>query len=378
MDTFWLLAAEATGPRTLVQLVAKMDDYTFENYIHLLPTLGQRSVPILLELLNGITSDSSCGYKVSLIRKALVNLARQEKIELGDEITALLNTSYRFQQSVAIAVLEAVPDPRHLDRLWELHQQYRYARDNNTDGYKIRDYQASFAALRAGIKLNPKWLRNRILDADNNRERISELGYLLSGLEHSDAPAIWRDTSDVLMSNISQNKPRSLINCIARFGDHEKIDFVIEHLSCSENSASWAAIEALTILAPQEAVDRLIEVEDFDRYVTRNQWLPHLLRVRPRQTRQRILELAQSVPRGYKLIADIFWERPDELDEATLRFVLRTLETDLRDFRESFAKEPSILNNPQKFLGSIACPKLLKILQAEADGELAADCRSCI
>ena len=370
MDTFWLLAAEDIGPRTLVQLVAKMDGYTFENYIHLLPTLGQRSVPILLELLNGITSDSSCGYKVSLIRKALVNLARQEKIELGDEITALLNTSYRFQQSVAIAVLEAVPDPRHLDRLWELHQQYRDARDNNTDGYKIRDYQASFAALRAGIKLNPKWLRNRILDADNNRERISELGYLLSGLEHSDAPAIWRDTSDILMSNISQNKPRSLINCIARFGDHEKIDFVIEHLSCSEDSASWAAIEALTILAPQEAVDRLIEVEAFDRYITRNQWLPHLLRVRPEQTRQRILELAQSSPRGYWLIAEIFWERPNELDGAMLRFVLRTLETDLRNNRKSFTEEPFILNNPLEFLGRVACPKLLKILQAEAGSEL--------
>ena len=370
MDTFWLLAAEDAGPRTLVQLMAKVDDYTFENYIRLLPTLGQRSVPILLELLNKITSDSSCGYKVSLIRKALVNIARQEKIELGYEITELLNTSYRFQQSVAIAVLEVVPDPRHLDRLWELHQQYMDARDNNTDDYKTRDYQASFAALRAGIKKNPKWLRNRILDADHNRERISELGYLLSGLEHSDAPAIWRDTSDVLMSNISQNKPRSLINCIARFGDHEKIDFVIEHLSCSEDSASWAAIEALTILAPQEAVDRLIEVEDFDLYVTRNQWLPHLLRVRPIQTRRRILELAQSVPRGYKLIADIFWERPDELDEATLRLVLRTLETDLRDLRDSFAEEPFILNNPLEFLGRVACPKLLKILQAEADSEL--------
>ena len=368
MDTFWLLAAEDTGHRALVQLVAKMDDYTFENCIHLLPTLGQRSVPILLELLNGITSDSSCGYKVSLIRKALVNLARQEKIELGDEITALLNTSYRFQQSVAIAVLEAVPDPRHLDRLWELHQQYREARDNNTDGYKIRDYQASFAALRAGIKKRPEWLRNRILDADKNREQISELGYLLSGLEHPDAPAIWQDMSDVLMSNISQNKPLSLINCIARFGDHEKIDFVIEHLSCSEDFADMAALEALTIIAPQEAVDRLIEVKANSRYLNRNQWLPPLLRIHPEQTRQRILKLAQSAPRGYWLIAEIFWERPDELDEVMLRFVLRTLETDLRDLREDFTEEPS--NKPLEFLGRIACPKLLKILQAEADGEL--------
>ena len=370
MDTFWLLAIKDTHSKALGQLVAKINDYTLEDYIDLLPTLGQRSVPILLELLNRVTSDSDCHYKVSLISKALANLARQEKIELEDAITALLNTPSPPRQSVAMAVLEVAPDPRHLDRLWELHQQCTDARDNNSDWYNRADYQASFAALRAGIELDPEWLRNRILAADKNSERIVELGYLLSGLEHPDAPTIWQDTSDVLMSQLLPSKPRSLITCIARFEDHEKIDFVIEHLSCSEDFASSAAIEALTILDPQEAVDRLIEVEDSDRYLTRNQWLPHLLRFHPEQTRQKILELAHSTARGYWLIADIFWERPDEIDEAMLRFVLRTLETDLRDLRENFAEESSILNNPLEFLGRIACPKLLKILQAEAGGEL--------
>ena len=370
MDTFWLLAAEDIHSKALGQLVAKMNDYTLEDYIHLLPTLGQRSVPILLELLNRTTSDSDCDYKVSLIGKALANLARQEKIELGDTITELLNMSYRPQQSVAIAVLEAVPESCHLDRLWELHQQRADARDNNSDWYNRADYQASFAALRAGIELDPEWLRNCILAADKDSERIADLGYLLSGLEHFDASDIWQDTSDVLMSKLLPSKPRSLINCIARFEDHEKIDFVIEHLSCSEDFASSAAIKALTILDPQEAVDRLIEVEENDRYLTRNQWLPNLLRFHPEQTRQRILELAQSAPRGYWLIANIFWERPDELDEVMLRFVLRTLETDLRDLREAFAEEPSILYNPLEFLGRIACPKLLKILQTEAGDEL--------
>ena len=369
MDTFWLLAAQDIHSKVLGKLVAKMDNYISEGYIHLLPTLGQRSVPILLELLNRITSDSDCDYKVSLIGKAFVNLARQEKIELK-EVTALLNKPYRPQQSVAIAVLEAVPEPCHLDRLWELHQQRADARDNNSDWYNRADYQASFAALRAGIELDPKWLRNRIIAADKDRERMVEFGYLLSGLEHPDAPAIWQDTSDVLMSRLSPNKPRSLINCIAHFGDHKKIDFVIEHLSCPEDSASGAAIRALTILAPQEAIDWLIEIEESDLSSIRNEWLPHLLRVYPEQTRQRILELAQSDSRGYWLITSIFWERPNELNEAMLRFVLRTLETDLRNLREAFTEESSIPNHPLDFLGRIACPKLLKILQAEAGGEL--------
>ena len=197
-----------------------------------------------------------------------------------------------------------------------------------------------------------------------------ELGYLLSGLEHPDAPAIWQDTSDVLMSRLSRNKPRSLINCIARFEDHEKIDFVIEHLSCSEDSASGAAVRALTILAPQDAIDRLIEIEESDLSSIRNEWLPHLLRVYPEQTRQRILELAQSDSRGYWLITSIFWERPNELNEALLRFVLRTLETDLRNLKEAFTEAPPILYNSLEFLSRIACPKLLKILQTEAGGEL--------
>ena len=370
MDTFWLLADGNTHSKALGQLVAKMNDYTLEDYLHLLPTLGQRSIPILLELLNRTTSDSDCDYKVSLIGKALANLARQEKIELGDTITELLNMSYRPQQSVAIAVLEAVPEPCHLDRLWELHQQRADARDNNTDGYNIADYQTSYAALQAGIKLDPEWLRNRILAADKNSERIVELGYLLSGLEHPDALDIWRATSDVLMSRLLPNKPRSLINCIARFGDREKIDFVIEHLSCSEDFASGTAIRALTILAPQEAIDRLIEIEESDLSSIRNEWLPHLLRVHPEQTRQRILELAQSDLKGYQLITNIFWERPNELDEAMLRFVLRTLETDLRDIREAFTEDPPILYHPLEFLSRISCPKLLKILQMEAGGEL--------
>ena len=224
--------------------------------------------------------------------------------------------------------------------------------------------------MQSGINLYPEWLRNRILVADKNRENISELGYLLSGLEHPDATAIWQDTSDELMRKISSNKPRSLINCIVRFGDQEKIDFVIEHLSYSKDFASWAAIRALTILDPQEAIDRLIEGEERDWSLIRNDWLPHLLRVRPEQTRRRILDLAQSDPEGYQLITNIFWERPNELNEAMLRFVLRTLEIDLRDLRKAFAEESSIPHHPLDFLGRISCPKLLKILQTEAGGEL--------
>ena len=367
MDTLWLLAEGDTHSKALGQFLGKLNDYILRSYLSLLPTLGQRAVPILLELLSRIASDSTADYKVTLIGQALASVAEQEETDLEETIAKLLDTSSRPQQAVAIAILQAVPASRHLDRLWELQRQRRDAIAK--DRHRTRDYQASFAVLRAGIELDLEWIRKQILTADEGNEQNSELAYLLAGLEHPGASAIWRDTAEVLMSKIPQSQPRSLIKCIARFEDHGRIDFVIQHLSCSQDFAGWAAIEALTVLAPQEAVDRLIHVEDLDRYVTRNQWLPHLLRVRPEQTRKRILELAQSDQRGYWLIARLFWERPDELDEAMLRCLLRTLEADLRDLRERYTDEPSILYNPLEFVGRIARPALLKVLRAEASRE---------
>ena len=108
------------------------------------------------------------------------------------------------------------------------------------------------------------------------------------------------------MDKVSASKPRSLLYCIARFGDREKLDFVIQHLSRSEDFAGGAALAALTVLDPKAAIDRLAEVPDSERYMSRNNWLPALLRAQPEMTRQRILKLAESDPKGRRHIEMLF------------------------------------------------------------------------
>lgn len=377
MDTVWLLGEVEQNTELLGAIVARMEDsrdfgsYGEHLYTDLLPTLGQRAVSILRARLNTVISGGNGDYRVSLIGKAFASLARQDHVELTQLVAELLRSTIRDRQSVAITVLTVSPDAACLDRLWEIHLNSLNALEDKANGEGYQDYKASLAALRAGVVQNPQWLRQRILSADPQTEPVSALGYLLNGLEHAEAPAIWKETRDLLMAKVPASKPRSLLYCIARFGDREKMEFVTRHLSQPQDFASGAALYALSVLDPRAAIDRLMEVDDTERDLTRNEWLPGLLRAEPELTRQRILTLARSKPKGSLIIETLFDARPDEMNEELLRFVLRALEQELReDFDAAGAGDPIWLYHPLRFLGSITRPDLLAILEAEAGGEL--------
>lgn len=376
MDTIWLLGESNQYAKSLGATVAQMEQsrefgsYGRELYTHLLPTLGQRAVSILLSRLNSVVTDNvgDRDYRIGLIGQSFAILSRQDHVDLS-EVTALLHRSNSWShQRVAIEVLTKVPVAAWLDRLWEIHQHCVIALEEskNSEGYK-----ASMGALRSGVALNPEWLRLRILSVDPSKESVWDLGYLLNSLEHPDALAIWRETRDRLIEKMPASKPRSLLYCITRFSDREKIDFVIKHLSQQQDFASGVALNALSVLDPNAAIDRLEEVGEAERYFTRNQWLPGLLHAEPELTRHRLLALAKAQPKGRHIIEILFGERPDEINEEMLRFVLRTLEQDLlEDLDAVTVGDLRRLDRPLSFLGSITRPDLLSIIMAEAGGEL--------
>ena len=377
MDVVWLLAEDEKNLEALAQLVALMDDsgnfgnYGEALYADLLPTLGQGAVPILLQRLNETIVGSERDYRIGLIGKAFSKLAQQESVTLTDTLASLLKAPSLDLQNVALAVLAVAPSAEHLDHLWEMHQQRYAALSGESDRSRHDDYTASFSALRTGIELDPSWLRERILDADPEKEIVSDLGYLLNALEHPEASAIWTETRDVLIRKVSVSKPRALLYCIARFRDSEKLDFVIQQLSRSEDFASSAALEALSVLDPKAAIDRLVEVDDAQRYLFRNSWLPVLLRAQPEMTRKRFIELAEPDFKGCRLIVNLFWERPNQLDQAMLDLILRALENELRSrLGEALAGDAIWLYHPLHFLGRIARSELIAVLEREAGDEL--------
>ncbi|QNU61018.1 HEAT repeat domain-containing protein [Vreelandella titanicae] len=376
MDAIWLLGENDKNAEPLGVIVARMEQsrefgsYGGELYKHLLPTLGQRAVPILLSRLNSVVSDNvrDRDYRIGLIGQSFAILSRQDHVDLSEVIALLLRSNSWSYQRVAIEVLTKVPIAAWLDRLWKIHQHCVIALEEskNSEGYK-----ASMGALRSGVALNPEWLRLRILSVDPFKESVWDLGYLLNSLEHPDALDIWKETRDRLIEKMPASKPRSLLYCIARFSDREKIDFVIKHLSQKQDFASEAALNALSVLDPSAAIDRLEEVGEAERYFTRNQWLPGLLHAEPELTRHRLLALAKAQPKGRHIIEILFGERPNEINEEMLRFVLRTLEQDLlEDIDAVTVGDLRRLDRPLRFLGGVTRPDLLSIIMAEAGGEL--------
>ena len=102
---------------------SEFGNYGEQLYIHLLPTLGQRAVPILLERLNQVSSGSDGDYRVGLIGKAFTALGRQEHVALKEAIGTLLGASSHDLQNVALAAITVAPMAEYLDHLWELHMQ---------------------------------------------------------------------------------------------------------------------------------------------------------------------------------------------------------------------------------------------------------------
>ena len=376
MDTLWLLSAEEANQAALGLLLDKMEsqrEFGGEGrtlYTKLLPTLGQRAVPLLLQRLGAVTDGSVGDYRVSLIGDGITMVARHESVDIRSDIESLLQSQSWDLQSVAVKVLATAPDPRHMDRLWEIHQKRLDALGNNVDGIVERGHETTFLALRVGVRQEPEWLRERIRNADPVSERVAELGNLLSGLDDPSAENIWIDVRDALMKKVPANNPRCLLHCVGRFTDYEYKDFVIRHLSFSGNIVSVAALVALAILDPKEAIDRIADMND-EQQLFVNEWLPLLLGANAELTRARIRQLAVSDSRVQYLIEDYFEKQPADVDEETLGLVLRNREMQLREkFGEVTTVDLPWHYFPLRFLNRMCSPELLLRLQDEAGGEL--------
>ena len=291
-------------------------------------------------------------------------------MDLESQLGPLLRSRSRDKQNVALAALAAVPVPHLLDHVWRLHRDRTALLRDDTHPFRHADYEASFSAMRAAVALDPTWLSERIGASASDARSAPDLAYLLCAMDHADAPGIWANLGHVLMENVPREKPRSLIQCIARFRDRGRRDFVIGNLPNRRDFAAGASLAGLAVLDPEAALEHLEDVDAADRYLSRNQWLPILLRANPNLTRQRILELAQADGDSTQIV-NLFWERAHEIDEPLLLAVLRDLERQCRELLdEGVAAEVNRAGRSLEFLARVSNPHLLHVFEREAGGKL--------
>ncbi|MBF0628726.1 MAG: HEAT repeat domain-containing protein [Magnetococcales bacterium] len=375
MDMLWLLASDQNNA-TIIEKIIEIIESEYSGYGEilyrdLLPTLGQQIIPALLLRLDALLKQNEDDYRIRLIGKCFAKIACQERVDLLQQTEMLLNAPSRGRQSVGLAILFAVPHARFLDRLWVIHQE-RYACLCNSEHRQRFDYyDDSFKTVSRCIHQNPEWLRQRILSADKDKEPVSELTFLLKNLDHSLAPHIWQETKEELKNKVNSEKFRGFLHCIRRFADYSMIDFVIDCLAFDSDHTAPTALTTLVSLDPDKAIELIANMDEMVLSMTRNWWLPLMMHVRPHQTCQKILDLAQVTSQKHRLIADLFSEHANNLDEPMLHFFLRTLETDLRErLSQANAGNQNWLFYPLQLLKRITRPELLNILAMEAGGEL--------
>lgn len=378
MDLLWLLAGNGTRADVLADLAAHLEasphygSYGQDLYTHLLPTLGRRVVDALKVRLDQLPARD---YRVKLVTHALSVIATQDGVDLSSWAEQLLLSPSEERQSVGISLVTAKPSACFLDRLWELHQERCEVLDCTLQElancrWNHRDYDASFAALRAAVRVDPGWLRQRIRNADPKQEWVNQLAYLLNNLDHPTACDIWFDVKNELIAKVPPSRPRSLLYCIGRFGDLSLMDFLLSCLTRQEDWANSAALSNLVKLDPDLAIEKLPEIYQSELASSRNWWLPQMLHARPHETRQKLLAMARTTQEGRHFIEGLFTKRADQLDGDILRFHLRALEIDL-EAKIAFARQGHPwLTFPLQLLNGISRPDLLAILREEAGGQL--------
>lgn len=384
MDALWLLIAEEKNIQATTEIISYLEgsrEYGPSGRVlyNLLPTLGQPIVPVLLARLDSLLEEE-WDYRINLINQAFSTLAVQEGVNLRETVGELLKSSPE-RQNVALTILKSKPMPDFLDRLWVLYQK-RYRAFNNQSNKNDQiylDYKDVLAALYVCIQQDPEWLRQKILHMGENSECVPSLAYELYRLnDYFQAHTIWQETKEILCHKMFLDHSRKLplisaqsilLYCIRRFSDYYAYhDFIIDSIFSGEDSTKKTAFLTLAYLVPDEAMKVFFSLDKEELLFSRNRWLPVLLQTRPKEIRAQLLAYAEKNYGDNIFIAGLFKERSDELDEALLCFLLRSLEKDMQNKFEQSCDKVSIHSALLNCLAGVTRPELLRILAKEAGG----------
>ena len=362
MDVMWLLAAtpvEWLSIEKVLEAIEADQHVASAFYEDLLPTLGEPSIKWLLARLKAVVGSSD--VRTIYIREGLKTLAAQERVDIRGVIFDLLDSPVDYLQFIAFQLIPAQPHVEYLTELWEL-REWHSRRD-------VTGASTAWCnALRACVSMDPQWLIERIRSAGTNPENLSDLGYVLAGLETETAPAIWQEVRSELVSRIAVGKARSILYCVRRFSDTTMIQYASDHLGDNADGQDAAALPALARTSPDLAIKNLQLVDRFTRHFVRNKWLPELLERRKKETLDRVATLFSEGSIDFNELGMLFEPSPDDMGLPLLDSYLRGLERAF-DTSESQASD-DWLRRPLDLLAGLVDVDHLHLLRMRRGGIL--------
>jgi serine kinase of HPr protein (carbohydrate metabolism regulator) len=288
-----------------------------ELYNEYLPAFDSDILPFVFEKLEGYVLEDN--YR----RYALIQSLKQYKeIDIYPYVEKYLNSDSSYLKRTALKILAIKPNSKYLDKIWEIHcdiannyKDYAYEHEK----HQSYIYGNSFAALKACVLLDHVWLKTTI-DRVENHQPVHDLAYLLA---YTGNKVLWQNCKQKLFDKVSPDKKRCLANCISTFTDKDEIGWLQKNINVKEDFLGESALRALCKVAPDLAIRNIQQCSNI--YFTRSWHIHLLLKIKPDETRKKLLDHLQKSSSPWKA-AMIYQGGENNIDYNTLDYLLNELE----------------------------------------------------
>jgi HEAT repeat protein len=372
MDVLWLLSDHPARQGLVPGLITRLEqDDAFgywDLYGKLLPTLGHRVVPGLLQRLRNAPTDASFHFVQQVVKTLSSILAEDGSVR--DILPGLLEEDGNVREA-AVELLAHYPSPTAIEPLWEIHKKNSLALEESDE---LKNYMArkhSFSALRACLDLSPDWLRSKIREADPNADPNWELAYLLANLKHPSARSIWMEVKGELFRKVPPEKLRSLVTCIRIFDDHGEVPRLESWLSIETDWIGDHAFRAIAWVEPDRAIALLpdLRLKNLSNSHA-GSWPVGLLGRQPDGTRKALRERMVSAGSDFWKVADLYNWYEEQIDRETLGLLLDQLASDVANLSGQPEEAWNPLWRPLRLLSQIHRLDLLHVFEKRAGTDL--------
>lgn len=325
MDVLWLLMSRGAAEPRVAALMAELeeDPETGQRtlYRELLPTAGAVIVPFLQARLRVVAQSPPPAGLSGDIAAALLELPEAE-LDCPKIATALAAIDTPSARTVLLLLGQRWPLQAQRDALWaELVEIYRAQRAGEFDFERFQYLEVALLCVATDA---PDWLHRKIAQLDDPEE-LAQAANLLIKLPHAQAQPIWAATASKLVAELAGSRGAILIECIARFGDRDRVDLLRQSIERGNGSAR-SALAALASIDPDEALALIANHPPFDRLPAGRLWLDRVLDARPEQGAELVRGwLLQRDPSGRSL-ASLWQDALERVDAPTLNALLGILD----------------------------------------------------
>ena len=364
MDILWLLTgdpnlSQEAGSKLLAALELGYGHQPDVLYRETAPTLGERVADALFQRYCEIE-----GYP--WIRRAISDaIAKIAPDRVAEFAGSLLNEADPRRQRLGLKLLRNASCPQLLDRIWQLHTQGlrdpKPFLDEHDQDWMVRD--DSWRALRRSAKCEPEWVMRRVELADAATEPVHDLGWLIANLP--DGLKAWQKSKKRLFETIDADHDHVLAKCVGLFRDGEHAAWLHGKLADSRRMCAPVAIQALSRLAPDEAVDALFKTDLRELQFTTHWAFSEVWHRRPNATDAQMISWARTSGNPWP-VGLLYRDRPNDVPPELFEILLERLE---RRFVEKTGQDDESstgsLYQELSFVAKAVAPELLNVIQAK-------------